>query len=535
MAANRCLSADPIPIEAVSEPRATPSESHLRRSASEDLQNLKFKRQKRDDSAKSQSSSFYFVDSNSSSREKRAHVMRHHVQEKRKQQRHTHSRNGSDRRANGLLPHLSWEQKQPEVQERTENGPHDPVPSPSRRHRTSSILSAPEIQSPNSSRPKPAYLPSKTPPHVPSPTTILDTSRKDPFNSLPTTSPADMALADYWTNKLTYWSGQNKYLKDCIFKTSMSHPLSFQAVILSYCARWKSQLYNHSNTPEINHHLSNATKGIEDAMNGRMKIDSDSLAMAIAGLALQEDRFGSKEQAMKYEDRAVQILRTRPRANGLAEVFLHYVRYVMVPPPPATPIGWQDGQEWLVTFLRAAEGLMQSHNTEKYLKGVPQRRSAFQIGGPLFSLLSSGPHPSRVPHDSRIYVVRNVPTQELTRTAALIYITAALWDYQDSSGQTGRFLNHLLYTVKKHELDRRPACETFIWLLLEENCDKDLKDSERGWSTGELLKIHKQLRPDLQFQYNETLLSFLMLMSPMKSVDAFESELRPASRVEEEA
>jgi hypothetical protein len=131
--------------------------------------------------------------------------------------------------------------------------------------------------------------------------------------------------------------------------------------------------------------------------------------------------------------------------------------------------------------------------------------------------------------------VRNVPTQELTRTAALIYITAALWDYQDSSGQTGRFLNHLLHTVKKHELDRRPACETFIWLLLEENCDKDLKDSERGWSTGELLKIHKQLRPDLQFQYNETLLSFLMLMSPMKSVDAFEREVKPASRVEEEA
>ena len=31
---------------------------------------------------------FYFVESNSSSREKRAHVMRHHVQEKRKQRKH---------------------------------------------------------------------------------------------------------------------------------------------------------------------------------------------------------------------------------------------------------------------------------------------------------------------------------------------------------------------------------------------------------------------------------------------------------------
>ena len=33
---------------------------------------------------------FYFVDSNSSSKEKRAHVMRHHVQEKKKQRKMSH-------------------------------------------------------------------------------------------------------------------------------------------------------------------------------------------------------------------------------------------------------------------------------------------------------------------------------------------------------------------------------------------------------------------------------------------------------------
>lgn len=33
---------------------------------------------------------FYFVDSSSSSKEKRAHVMRHHVQEKRKQRKMSH-------------------------------------------------------------------------------------------------------------------------------------------------------------------------------------------------------------------------------------------------------------------------------------------------------------------------------------------------------------------------------------------------------------------------------------------------------------
>lgn len=340
-----------------------------------------------------------------------------------------------------------------------------------------------------------------------------------------------MELADYWTNKLTYWSGQNKYLKECAFKTAMNHPLSFQAVILSYCARWKAQLYNHSNTREIEYHLSNVTKGVEDAVNGRIKIDGDSLAMALAGQALHEDRFGTKEKARGYREHAIQILRTRPRTSGLAEVFLHYTRYVMMPPSPAR---WgEDGQEWLVTFLRAAEGLMQSHNDEKYLASVPQRRTAFQMDSPLFSLLSSGPRPSRVPEDSRMYVVRNVPTQEITRTAALIYITAALWDYQDSPSKTARFLVYLNNLVRKHELDRYPACESFIWHLLEENCDIDLKDPERGWSTGELLKIHKGLRPDLRFQYNETLFSFLMLAEPLRGVDSFEAELFSTPRATE--
>ncbi|RDW70874.1 uncharacterized protein DSM5745_08385 [Aspergillus mulundensis] len=528
MAADRCLSADPIQTETVVAPRAAFSESHLRRSASEDLQNLRLKRQKRistDETPKSQSKSqtFYFVDSNSSSREKRAHVMRHHVQEKRRQQRHSHSRSGSEVRANGVYPYLPWEQRA-ELPESADGRSLDD--SPRRVH--APLLNPPDSRENTLSRLKPVALAS---PPLPSLTTMLSASRKDPFEVLPIT-PLDMELADYWANKLTYWSGQNTHIKDCVFKTAMAHPLSFRAVILSYCARWKAQLYNHPNTREIEFHLGNARKGVEDAINGHVKIDGESLAMAFAGLALQEDRFGSKEKAAEYEDRAVQILRTGRRSSGLAEVFLHYVRYVMVPSPLA--LGQSEhGQGWLVTFLRAAERLMLSHNNDKYLTTTPQRRAAFQMESPLFSLLSSGPRPSRVPHDSRIYVVRNVPTQEITRTAALIYITAALWDFQDSHGKTQRFLIYLNNLVRKHELDRFPACESFIWHLLEENCDIDLKDSERGWSTGELLKIHKRLPPDLRFQYNETLFSFLMLVQPIRGVETFEKELATATGVNE--
>ncbi|KAL4937099.1 hypothetical protein BDV06DRAFT_203625 [Aspergillus oleicola] len=535
MAADRSLSADPIQTETVSAPRAAFSESHLRRSASEDLQNLRLKRHKRasnDETSKGpKSQTFYFVDSNSSSREKRAHVMRHHVQEKKRQQKHT--RSGSDRKANGFFPYAPWEQRQAELPERADTRPLDIVPSPRRGGHTS-VLSSPSSSDIRPSRPTstPTPVASQTPP-MPSPTTLLSASRKDPFDSLPINGAAERELADYWTNRLTYWSGQNKHLKDCAFNTAMSHPLTFQAVILLYCARWKSRLYNNSNFGEVEYHLAHATRGAEDAAKGLVKIDSDNLAMAFAGLALQEDRFGSKDKAREYEETAVQILRTRPRTNGLAEVFLHYIRYVMMPPPPQAPIRWEHGQEWLVTFLRAAEGLMHAHNNEEFLLSAPQRRTAFHMESPLFPLLSSGPRPSRVPLENRIYVVRNVPTQEITRTASLIYITAALWDFQDSPNKTARFLVYLQNIAKQHQLDRYPACESFIWYLLEENCDIDLKDSERGWSTGELLKIHKRLRPDLQFHYNETLFSFLMMTKPLRGVETFEKELLATSKVEE--
>ncbi|GCB19253.1 hypothetical protein AAWM_02138 [Aspergillus awamori] len=460
---------------------------------------------------------FYFVDSNSSSREKRAHVMRHHVQEKRRQRKSSHSRADGDRRGSRPLRYSPWPHKRTDVDNHDDYESIAPqeVPSETSVNGHSLIpFGLPPVQSPPES--VDGY-------QSPSPVTMLDASRKDPFNSLPGVySRDDQELADYWTNRLTYWSGQNKYIKDLVFKAAMSHPLCFQAVILTYCARWKAQLYNLQDSKEAQYHLDKAVQGIEEAKIGSAGVDEDNLALALSGMSLHEDRFGDKQVARKYEDQAVEILRSRSGTQSTVEVFMHYVRYVMIPPPMEMS---EEGKRWLVSFLHAAEQLMHQHSTPSYLESVPQRRTAFQMDSPLFPLLSSGPRPSQVPQDYRMYVVRNAPTQEITRTAALIYITAALWDLAASENKTGRFLNHLHHLVRLHNLDRYPACETFIWLLLEEGYGADLKESERGWSTGELLKMHKQLRPDLQFQYNEILFSLLMLHPPIRGIDAFEEEL----------
>jgi hypothetical protein len=203
-------------------------------------------------------------------------------------------------------------------------------------------------------------------------------------------------------------------------------------------------------------------------------------------------------------------------------IFLLYVRYLMAPRIAEIP---PDGAQWLVTFIHSAEKLMAQHNTPHFLALVPQRSTVFQFESPLYGMLSSGPHPSQVPQGDRMYVIKSAPTSETWRTVALIYITTALWDFQDSPSKTARFLGHLLTIVRENNLERYHACESLIWMLLEEGYEADMKGPERGWSTGELLNIHKLLGPDLQFRFNEILLSFLMLNTPVGGVDAFEKDI----------
>ena len=302
----------------------------------------------------------------------------------------------------------------------------------------------------------------------------------------------------------------------------MNHPLAFQAVILSYCARWKTVIYNAENRNEIGLHMSQVSRGIESVRAGSERIDDDSLAMAFAGLALQEERFGCRDTAQRYADQGGQLLRPQNGHRSGAEVFLHYTRYMLT--PPSVTIDF-DSRQWLIRFLRGAEELMTDQNTDFYLSRAPERRTAFQMESPLYALLSSGPHPSQVPPQHYKYVVQSAPTQDTCRSAALIYITAVLWDLRDSPSRTRRYLAGLLAMVRQQGLDRYPACETLVWVLLEENFDVDLKDAQRAWSTGELLRMQKQLRPDLQFEFNEILTSFLVLTTPIGGIDVFERKL----------
>lgn len=352
------------------------------------------------------------------------------------------------------------------------------------------------------------------------PVTLLSASRKDPFESLPI--PLDQnayELADYWASKLSYWSGKNQYIKNVIFRTAMSHPGTFQAVILAYCARWKAQVYGIDNDPHDALHAEQAERAVDNPCVAVPPFDADSLAFALTGLSLQEERYGSKRKSEQFGDRALQIIRPRAGSTPVVEIFLLYVRYLMSPRMSTIP---PDGARSLVKFLRTAEELMVKQSSRHFLSLMPQRKTIFQFESPLYTLLSSGPHPTQVPDDDRLYVVQSSNNLESWRTAAMIYITTALWGFRESTSKTARFLGHLVSVVKAHSLDRSPACESFVWLLLEERYEADMRDPERGWSTGELLEMQKLLSPDLQFRFNEVLLSFLMLKPPTGGISDYE-------------
>ena len=98
--------------------------------------------------------------------------------------------------------------------------------------------------------------------------------------------------------------------------------------------------------------------------------------------------------------------------------------------------------------------------------------------------------------------------------ASLLYITSALWDYRISPSKCAHFLDTIITDLKEKSLDREPGTETFLWILLENCYHSDLRNPQRAWYVGRLMRIVKELPMELNFQFCELLLSFLMLRSP---------------------
>ncbi|KAH8705438.1 hypothetical protein BGW36DRAFT_13456 [Talaromyces proteolyticus] len=477
-----------------------------------------------------QSQAFFFVDSGASTREKRAHVMRHHIQAKKKQTMLTHQSDRESRREPRVFP---WMKKSsPNAREVSEV----PIDSEFMVRSIQSICSEPKADccccwQAATPRHSVSYAEIDQYKRLPSPRTVLDGFRDDPFMTVPVdhnVAWAEDHLYDLFVSRLTYWSGQNLHLKEKAFRAAISHRTTFEALVLGYCARWKPHLDGTPNDRMIQYYDSRVQQALSNTSPGGSELDDDSLCLTFTGLMLQEERFGDKHKAQQYarEAKNIQLYRKTQPMDTTCRSLLFFILCVMS--PPSMGIG-MDEKLKLVDFLRTGDRVMIEQTAEDYLTDVPQRATTFHFDSPLYQLLSSGPRPSQVPMESRNYVVnKNTPTMERSRTAALIYIVLALYHYRASRNQTARFLDHLHQIIRDRELDRNPACESFMFFLVEESYDADLRQPDRAWQTNELLNIHKKLPPDLQFRFNETLLGYLMLIPPVNLVDDFEGDLNSA-------
>lgn len=366
--------------------------------------------------------------------------------------------------------------------------------------------------------------------------------RKDPFATLAFDASVPWAeehLADLWTSRLTYWSGQNSHLKNRIFQEAMRNRITFEAVVLGYCARWEFNLgpsredgYKDSSRVQFYESRVRQALTTKQPCHSNQAFDEETLTLTLTGLALQEERFGDKDKACEFAEQAKELQLYRQRqsidaVNAVNAVCRPFLLYVLGTMDPRSSTVTSDEIAQMVDFLHMANQTMVADNDENYLKETPQRSAAFQFDSPLFQLLSSGPRPSQVPLENRNFVVNvNTPTTEWARTAALVYIVLALSEFRQQKSKVVRFLDHLLQIVADYGLDRNPACESFMYFLIEETFDSDLRQPDRAWRTNDLLQTHKRLPFELQFRFNEMLLGYLMLIPPVTTVEAFEKGLQ---------
>lgn len=319
----------------------------------------------------------------------------------------------------------------------------------------------------------------------------------------------------------------------------MRNRTTFEAVILGYCARWELKLApvredGYIDKSRVQFYESRVRQALmtKRPYHSNQPFDEESLALTFTGMALQEERFGDKDKAYEYAAEAKELQLHRQRqsinaVNAVNAVCRPFLLYVLGTTDPRSLALTSDEVDQMVDFLHMAHQAMTADNTENYLKEVPKRSATFQFESPLFQILSSGPRPSQVPLENRNYVVNvNKPTNEWARTAALIYIVLALSDFRQQKSKVVRFLDHLLQLIAKYDLDHNPACESFMYFLIEETFDSDLRQPDRAWRTIDLLQIQKRLPPELQFRFNEMLLGYLMLIPPVTTVEAFEKDLQ---------
>src|SRR5438045_2524574 len=118
---------------------------------------------------------------------------------------------------------------------------------------------------------------------------VLGVSKTDPFDTLPLSlSYENEQLVDIWMHRITFWSGRSHHIKMTLFNEALLHNLTFQVVVLAYCARYRAYVSEMTHTPQSIAYVSESKR----YLNSYASDPKDNIAtMALVSLALQEERY----------------------------------------------------------------------------------------------------------------------------------------------------------------------------------------------------------------------------------------------------
>ena len=160
-------------------------------------------------------------------------------------------------------------------------------------------------------------------------------------------------------------------------------------------------------------------------------------------------------------------------------------------------------------FLKLRLIHLQPSNSSDEFEGLADRPlQAFLIGpgGPWRTLLSPSAHDPSCTETG-------VSVHDLHRSACLLYLCAALVDYQDDDVASEEYLDRLLSSFQAHGLHVRPKLRLFVFVLIKAHGDGSnirMEDSKRSWLVVRLMQVIKLLSWETRAAVNKALLNFLL-------------------------
>ncbi|KKY13706.1 hypothetical protein UCRPC4_g06933 [Phaeomoniella chlamydospora] len=312
------------------------------------------------------------------------------------------------------------------------------------------------------------------------------------------------------------------HMKDVVWKYAASDKVTFQSTCLALTSGHRARfLPTESNIKSADYYARVTEPDLEIYLRttrDHENVKAEKFTMVRTSQAMWEARFGSPERSHDYITAAITLVQQQQSMHPVVVTWLHYAYYMsQFHAQPSSIRVLASDASMFAMFFQNAEQLSMHQGNHTWSNRVPLRRQLFKRRSPLWKLLSAPTRRSvevNEPLEDYPWVIMKSHKNgvaAIARLACLLYINATLLDLRWSYDHTAAYLKHLEDKVLVHEVDRYPSVEPFIWVLLEQEPNPEVRSHDRPLIVGKLLRISRKLRPEVCDWLSEVLLRNLSL------------------------